>query len=114
MKNKLSLIIGVLLGCMLLFTAPTGYADDVSSVGTTQGSVILSGWGDIPKPKPNKPEGPQGNSSLKPSTGGKYLPQTNEKKSQLLSSLGLIWLTVLGLILFVFKRREKEEEGEQQ
>ena len=114
MKSKLSLIICVLLGSMILFTVPIGYADDVSSVGTTPGSVTLSGWGDIPKPEPNKPTGPQGNSSLKPSTGGKYLPQTNEKKSQVLSSLGLIWLIVLGLILFVIKRREKEEEGEQQ
>lgn len=100
-----------------MVTASVAYADDVSSVGTTPGSVILSGWGDIPSPEPNKPVGPQGNSNLTHASGGKTYPHTNEKRDRLLSSLGLIWLTVLGLILLVIRRKEKEKEksgGEKQ
>ncbi|MBW9323990.1 hypothetical protein FG877_10630 [Enterococcus casseliflavus] len=81
MKKTLSLIIGILIGGILLETTDfVARAADDSSVGISQGSIILKGWADIPAPEPNKPVGPQGNSNLAYISERRMYPQTNEKK----------------------------------
>lgn len=83
------------------------------SIGTTKGSVVLSGWGDQEQPKPNSPSGPQGRSTLVAQTvqqddrSGKRLPKTNDVISNEFSLLGLLLL----LIVFLLTRLKKLTKG---
>lgn len=109
MKRTKFVISVVILSLSFLVVKPfVSEANENNSSYNTSVGVSLNGWLITP-PKPNVPEGPQGNSSLVSKPNGR-LPQTNDQNNTGLVSLGVI---LLGLG-YVLQKKDRKKVGDQE
>lgn len=124
MKEKIkSLLMLVSLVTAFLVSVPVALADSPTSVTSQVGITFIEGGEEPGEPGDNQPpiggdnqnpgsDYPGGGTSSGNGSGGYAgkLPQTNEKRNQLLMIIGIVLVLGLMIIFVIKKKKEKNEQ----
>ncbi|MGX6962082.1 hypothetical protein [Vagococcus xieshaowenii] len=108
MKKRCSLTCYFVLMLTFLLFIPTTSLANESSIGQTEASLTLAGWGDVKHPEPKKPLGPNGKSTLKETN---KLPQTDEESIYILHRIGWLMIGMSLYLIVINKKNQKVGEG---